>query len=597
MKSAKKRVEIPEKFKWKLEDIYRSVEEWNNDVEKLKNLLPKMRVFSGTLATAAKLKECFVLGDEIGLLIEKLYVYAYLKHHEDTTIAAHQALINTISPLSVEVSEATSFIEPELLALPEETLRGFVDDPLLSFYKFTLDNVLRQKPHTLPKEQQALLAKAGIMAEAPQTIYEMLNDADMKFPSIKDVSGAEIEITHARYSRFLESRDRRVRRDAFQAMFSSYRKQQNTIASIYTAQVRKDLFYSRVLNFDSSLSMALFDDNIPRSVYENLIDTVHNHLPSFHRYLNLRKKLLGLDELRLYDLNVPIVADFDWKVPFEEATAIVTDAIAPLGDAYREIVKQAWKARWIDVYENEGKHSGGYSWSVYRVHPYILLNHEDTVHDLFTIAHEMGHAVHSWLSHRTQEFRYAHYTIFVAEIASTLNEMLLMNHLLRTTTDPKKKAYLLTHYADNFRGTLFVQTLFAEFEKIVHELAEQSVPVTLEKLNEIFYSLHEKYYAPAVTLDKEIEIGWMRIPHFYTSFYVYKYATGFSAANSFGHRILNDGAAASGRYLKLLESGGKDYPLNLLSAAGLDMRTPAPIVEALKLFDGVVDQLGNLLNI
>ncbi|HLX12396.1 MAG TPA: oligoendopeptidase F, partial [Bacteroidota bacterium] len=566
------------------------------DLEKVRSLIPQIKSFDGKLESAEQVKNCFVLTDVISQLVERLYVFAYLKHHEDTTVAAHQALVNGITPVSVEVSEAMSFIEPELLALPEQKLLAFVSDPSLAFYKFTLENILRQKPHTLPKEQQALLAKAGILAEAPQTIFDMLNDADLKFGNIRDEKNREVELTHGRYHQFLESRDRRVRKDAFEAMFAAYRKQQNTIASIYTAQVRKNLFYSRALKYNSSLEMALYDDNIPSDVYTNLIDTVHSHVGPFRRYLALRKKMLGLDKLHLYDLSVPLVPDFEWKVTYKEATEIVSEAIRPLGDAYGDIVRKAWNSRWIDIYENEGKHSGAYSWSAYGTHPYILLNHEDTVNDLFTVAHEMGHAVHTWLSHSSQKYRYAHYTIFVAEIASTLNEMLLMNYLLKTCTDPKQQAYLLTHYADNFRGTLYVQTLFAEFEKLVHDCAERSEPLTLEKYNEIFYSLHQKYYGDAVTLDKDVEIGWMRIPHFYTSFYVYKYATGFSAANSFGSRILREGPSAAQRYLRLLESGGMDYPLNLLNAAGLDMRTPAPIIEALGVFDSVVERLEEALS-
>lgn len=341
--------------------------------------------------------------------------------------------------------------------------------------------------------------------------------------------------------------------------------------------------------------MVLFDDKIPRTVYTNLIDSVHNGLPVFHRYLALRKKVLGFDDLKMYDLSVPLVEDFEWKISYEEAIEIVSEAVKPLGEEYGAILREAWTKRWIDVYENEGKRSGAYSWGVYKIHPFVLLNHQDTLHDTFTIAHEMGHAMHSWFSHRDQEYRYAHYTIFIAEIASTLNEALLVNHLLKTTTDPKRRAYLLTHYADNFRGTVFVQTMFAEFELKIHELAEQGAPLTLDAFNDVFYKLHEQYYGPVVSLDKDVEIGWMRIPHFYTSFYVYKYATGFSAANSFCKRILADGAPAVDKYLGMLRSGGNDYSLELLKKAGLDMTTPAPVGEALSQFEAIVTELEQLL--
>ena len=595
MQALKKRNEISSENQWDLSDIYPSRVAWDADIEKLKAMLPEIKAFDGKLNSSDNIRSCFTLSDAIGYLTEKLYVYAHLKHHENTSDTVNQAPVNIISLLAVEVNEATSFIEPELLSLPDEALRAFADNATLAFYKFSLGKIIRQKPHTLPKEQQALLAKAGVMAEAPNTIYSMLNDADMKFPVILDEQNNEIELTHGRYYTFLESNDRRVRKDAFDAMFNTYKKHQNTIASILNAHVQKNLFYSRALKFDSALSMALFDDNIPRAVYTNLIDTVHDKLDSFQQYLQLRKRILGLDELRMYDLSVPLVPSFEWKIPYEEAIRIVNEAVAPLGDEYCRILNDAWKQHWIDVYENEGKHSGAYSWGVYKVHPYVLLNHQDTVHDMFTIAHEMGHAMHSYFSHREQEYHYANYTIFIAEIASTLNEALLLNYLLKTTTNPRRKAYLLTHYADNFRGTLFVQTLFAEFEKIIHELAEQGVPLTVDKFNEVFFSLHRQYYGDAVVLDRDVEVGWMRIPHFYSSFYVYKYATGFSAANSFCQRILHIGKGAVGAYLGLLKSGGKDYSLNLLKIAGVDMATTTPIIEALTVFESIVKELDGLL--
>jgi oligoendopeptidase F len=594
MKVINKRSDIADAFKWNVEDIYPNREAWDRDVERLKSLLPQIRSFNGTLTSAVRVRTCFELSDEINLVTERLYVYAHLKHHEETGDAEHQAPVAIIKQLAVDVSEAMSFIDPELVALPEAMLRGFLADPQLAVYRFTLDDVIRRKPHTLPKEQEALLAKAGVMAQAPQTIYSMLNNADMKFPSIKDETGNEVELTHARYSRFLESRDRRVRRDAFEAMFATYAKQKNTIASIYNANVQKDVFYSKALRFNSSLEAALFGDNIPPAVYANLIEAVRTGLPAFRRYLAARKRMLALDELRLYDLNVPLVPDFEWTITYDEARNIVTEALSPLGPEYQEIVGEAWSRKWIDVYENEGKRSGAYSWGAYGTHPYILLNHEDTLHGVFTIAHEMGHALHSYLADRTQPFRYAGYTIFIAEIASTLNEALLMEYLLKRSTDERQKLYLLTHWADNFRGTMFVQTMFAEFEKITHEMAEAGEPLTLETLNDIYFRLHQQYYGDALTLDDEVRYGWMRIPHFYTSFYVYKYATGFSAANSFSQTILSDGLNSTHRYLDLLRSGGSDYPLELLKRAGLDMRSPEPITNALSVFDGIVSELERL---
>jgi oligoendopeptidase F len=594
MNQIKKRTEIADEYRWHLDDLYRDRQTWESDFQKLTSALPGIRAFDGKLTSAEAVARCFALCDQTDELMERLYVYAHMKHHEDTGAPENQGPVNMVDRIAVELGEAASFIEPELLNLPEATLQSFIADPSLTFYQFTLDRILRQKPHTLPKEQQALLAKAGILAEAPGSIFEMLNNADMKFPFVKDEKGAEVELTHARYQHFMESRDRRVRKDAFEAMFATYRKQKNTIATIFNAHVQKNLFYSGALNYSSPLSMALFGDNIPENVYTNLIDTVHAHLKPFQRYLALRKKSLKVDELHMYDLSVPLVPEIEWKIPYAEALATITEALKPMGEEYMQLLTNAWKSGWIDVYENEGKRSGAYSWAAFGTHPFVLMNYEDTLNDMFTIAHEMGHALHTCLAHGTQKYRYAHYTIFIAEIASTLNEALLTNYLLKTITDPAKKAYLLTHYADNFRGTLYVQTLFAEFEKSVHELALKGEPLTVEKFNEIYYALHQKYYGDAVVIDKEVEVGWMRIPHFYTSFYVYKYATGFSAANSFCGRILKEGAPAVGSYLAMLRGGGKDYSLNLLKGAGLDMSSPAPIVEALAEFDKVVTNLESL---
>ncbi|MBI1807402.1 MAG: oligoendopeptidase F [Ignavibacteria bacterium] len=595
MNTVPKRETVPTSYQWNLTDLYESTEQWDNDVAEVKEMLPTLRSFSGKLLSPEHIKECFELSDRISRTVEKLYSHAHLKHHEDTSDVTHQGRVTTIKQLSVEVSEAMSFIEPELLAQSEEQLLKAIEDPELSFYRFTLENMLRQKPHTLRKDEEALLAKAGVMAQTPQTIFSMLNNADLKFPTITDEQGDEIELTHARYGRFMESRDRRVRKEAFHAMFGSYMKQKNTIASIFNANVEKNIFFARSRQYRGTLDMALFSDNIPPDVYSNLIETIHQGLPVFHRYLNARKKILQLEELHMYDLNVPLVPDFDWKITYDESKKIINEALAPLGHDYIQIVQQAWESGWIDVYENQGKHNGAYSWGVYRIHPFILLNHEDRLDDLFTIAHEMGHALHSYFSDQHQEFRYAGYSIFIAEIASTLNEALLMNYLLQQTTDFQQLIYLLTHYADNFRATVFVQTLFAEFEKEIHEAAERGVPLTLDTLNETYYRLHERYYGDSVILDEEVKFGWMRIPHFYNSFYVFKYATGFSAANSFSHRILQKGGNAVEQYLELLKSGGKDYPLNLLKHAGLDMTQPTPIVEALSAFENVVSQLEGIL--
>ncbi len=595
MKKVLQRSEIAPEYRWNLDDLYPSMKDWESEFDAVVQLLPQLKQFEGKLVLPTEIASCFRLMDAIGRRADQLYSYAYFRHHENTSSPAGQGPVSRVDKLMVDLREAASFVEPELLGLPEDRLRAIVDSTEMAFYRFTMEKLLRRKPHTLPKEQEAIVARAGMLAQAPQTIYGMVNDADMRFPSIRDEQGNDVEVTHARYSRFLESFDRRVRRDAFQARVSSYRKQQNTIASLFNANAMKDLFYARTLRYPSSLAMALFEDNIPTDVYHNLIATVRAELPVFHRYLRLRKRELGLDELHTYDLYTPLVPKLEWSVPFEEARSIVLEAIGPMGKEYREIAEQALSGRWFDVFENEGKHSGAYSWGVYGIHPYVLLNHEGSLNDVFTVAHELGHAIHSFLSSREQDYHYAGYSIFVAEIASTLNEALLLHHLLRTASDRARRAYLLTHFADGFRGTVIVQTLFAEFEKKIHELAEEGTPLTLETINRIFFTLHQEYYGPEVVLDPDVEIGWMRIPHFYSSYYVYKYATGFSAAQFLSKRILNRIPGGVDLTLELLKSGGKDYPLNLLAKAGVDMASPEPIREAFGAFGEAVGELEELL--
>jgi oligoendopeptidase F len=595
MKKSPKRADIPVVYTWKIDDIYPSVEVWETDLAKLRDSLQVIKQFDGHLDNVESLHKCFVMLDDIQCRAERLYSYAHLSHHTDMTDSGAQGLVNRIDKMIVDVREMLSFVDPEILSCSQEKLAGFITAKELAFYKFSLEKKLRLKSHTLPKEQEEIVARTGILSQLPETVFSMLNDADMKFPPILDENNNEIELTHARYGKCLESHDRRVRRDAFHAHFSTYRKQQHTITSLFNGNIQKDLFYARTLHYPSALSMALFDDNIPYEVYDNLLTTVHQHLPVFHRYLRLRKKILGVEDLHLYDLSVPLVNELNVRYTYEEAQAVVRNALLPLGNEYNQIVEKAFNNRWIDVFENDGKHSGGYNWGVFRIHPYILLNYEGTLNDLFTIAHEIGHAVHSYLSNRFQEYHYASYSIFIAEIASTHNEALLLHHLLNTTTDLRRRMYLLSHFTDNFRATVIVQTLFAEFEKIVHDLAENGFPLTLEKLNEVYFTLHQKYYGNEVTLDNDVEIGWMRIPHFYQSFYVYKYATGFSAAQFLMNKIITGDRSAVERYHELLKSGGKDYPLALLRKAGVDMSVPEPVRDAFINYENVIVELGKLL--
>ncbi|KZE66563.1 oligoendopeptidase F [Paenibacillus jamilae] len=589
-----KRADAPVENTWKLEDLFPNRKAWDQEYEEVKQLAKKAAQFQGKLNSAEAIGDCFKLEDELSLKTERVYVYAHLHHDEDTAEPTYQGLSQKAKKLGVEVSESLSFVTPEILALPDEQLDAFIADPKLSDYKFTLQEMKREKAHVLGKAEEALLAQVGNLAQAPQTIFGMLNNADLKFPKIKDEHGKEVELTHGSYIQFLESPHREVRERAFKAVYDTYAKNKNTIASTLSANVNKNIFYSRVRKYPSVLEMSLYGDNIPKEVYTNLIDTIHESLPLLHRYIKLRKKLLGVDELHMYDLFAPLVDEYKMDITYEDAKKQTKEGLKPLGADYLASLQKGYDERWIDVYENENKRTGAYSWGAYGTHPYVLLNHKNNLNSMFTLAHEMGHALHSYYSDNALKYRDAQYTIFLAEVASTTNEALLMDYLLNKSTDPKEKMYLLTYYADQFRTTVFRQTMFAEFEKIVHERAEQGESLTPQLLSEIYYDLNVKYHGPGMKVDKDIEMEWARIPHFYNSFYVYKYATGFSAATSFSKQILEEGQPAVDRYLGFLKSGGSDYSINILKKAGVDMSSPQPIREAMSVFEEVITEMEKL---
>lgn len=585
------RSEVPEEHKWNLQDLVADQQAWNEEYSKVQELVKQISQYQGKLNSASSIKSCFELEDEVSLHTERLYVYANMKLHENTADSTYQALSDKSQRLSVEINEALSFITPEILSLSEQDLKQLVDDPELSFYKRTLEEMLREKPHVLSQSEESLLAQVGNISQAPGNIFSMLNNADMKFPEVKDEDGNEIELTHGRYIQFLESRDRDVRKNAFTAVYDTYGKQKNTISATLSANINKNLFYAKARKFPSALEMSLFSDNISKDVYTNLIDTIHEAMPLMYRYMKIRKKMLKVDKLHMYDLFAPLVEEFKMDISYEEAKKTVQTALKPLGEGYLSILGQGFNNGWIDIYENQGKRSGAYSWGAYGTHPYVLLNHKDNLNSMFTLAHEMGHAIHSYLSDEHQPYRYAQYTIFLAEVASTLNEALLMNYMLKNSKDPKEKMYLLTYYADQFRTTVFRQTMFAEFEKIIHETAEQGESLTPQAFSQIYYDLNLKYYGEDMVVDKNIEMEWARIPHFYSSFYVYKYATGFSAATSFSKQILDEGQSAVDRYLGFLKSGGSDYSINILNHAGVDMSSPQPIKQAMSVFKDLLDQM------
>lgn len=592
-----KRSEIPEQYKWRLEDIYSSNDLWEEDCKKVGEMAEKLAPYRGTMGeSAGKLLECLDLSTGMTRLFEKVYVYAHMRSHEDSTNSYYQGLADRADSLGVKVNSANSFIVPGILAISDEKLSGFLKESEgLRFYDRYLDEIRRMKPHVLSADEEQILAMAGEMAKAPGTIFGMLNNADIKFPYIKDEQGNEIELTKGRYIQLMESSDRRVRKDAFDALYSTYSKQKNTLAALLNANVKANIFSARVRKYGSAREESLFADNVPVEVYDNLIKAMHDNMNLMHRYVKLRKRLMGLDELHMYDLYVPMIKDVKMEITFEEAKKTVKEGLQVLGETYGKDLEKGLNSGWIDVYENEGKRSGAYSWGCYDSHPYVLLNHTDTLNNMFTLAHEMGHALHSYYSDANQPYIYAQYKIFVAEVASTLNEALLMDYLLKNMKDKAKKMYLLNYYMEQFRTTVYRQTMFAEFEKIIHEKAEAGEALTAELLCSIYRNLNIQYYGPDIVADDYIDMEWARIPHFYTSFYVYKYATGFSAAVSISQQILGEGLPAVDRYLKFLKSGGSDYPIELLKMANVDMSTPEPVNNALKVFGSLLDQMEELL--
>ncbi len=596
-KSLPSRSEIPVEETWRLEDIFPTDDAWEQEFQQVKAMIPKLGEYKGRLGQSPQvLYEALQYQDEVSMRLGKLYTYAHMRYDQDTTNSFYQGLNDRVKGLYSEASSAMAFIVPELLSIDEAVLRSFLEqyEPL-RLYAHALDEVTRQRPHVLSAEEEALLAQAAEVMQATSNTFSALNNADLTFPTIVDENGNEVEVTHGRFIRFLESTDRRVRRDAFHAVYHTYEKFQNTFASTLAGTVKKHNFFARVRRYESARQAALDANNIPESVYDNLIATVHEHLPLLHRYVRLRKQVLGLDELHMYDLYTPLVQDVKMDVTYEEAKQYMLDGLAPLGEEYVAIVKEGLDNRWVDVRENKGKRSGAYSSGAYGTHPYILLNWQDNVHNLFTLVHEFGHSVHSYYTRKTQPYPYAHYSIFVAEVASTCNEALLNDHLLKTIDDEKKRLYLLNHYLEGFRGTVFRQTMFAEFEHLIHLKAQQGEALTAETLTSLYYDLNKKYFGDEIVVDQEIGLEWSRIPHFYYNYYVYQYATGFSAATALSKQILEEGEPAVKRYIDFLKAGSSDYPIEVLKKAGVDMTSAEPIRQACQVFEEKLEEMERLL--
>jgi len=592
----KTRDKVEEKYKWKVDKMYATDGKWEEDFKKLKENTSSLLEFKGKLSDGVELLNYLCKYEELASLYEDLVVYAHLRSDEDKSNSKYQVMMDKISTFGAEFSGIISFFLPELLSMEVEDVKKLIENTEgLKHYEIYITNIFEGKPHILSEAEENILANVSDCLSAPSNIFTMLTNADMTFPKIKDEEGNEVELTASNYSIFIASKDRKVREEAFKALFNTYKKFENTISTSYTASVKNFIFESKIRKYDSCLEASLKPNKIPVEVYKNVVGTVNKRIDSLHRYVELKKKLLNLDEIHMYDLYVPMVSREERKYTFEEAKAMVLEGLKPLGEDYLSLLREGFTNRWIDVYENEGKRSGAYSWGVYGIHPYVLLNFNGTLDSVFTLAHEMGHALHSWFSDKNQTYIDAGYKIFVAEVASTCNEALLIRHLLETTSDKKERAYLVNHFMDSFRGTLYRQAMFAEFEAETHRRAGEGEVLTAEVLCKIYHRLNEEYFGPDMVVDQEIDYEWSRIPHFYTSFYVYQYATGFSAAIAISSRILKGDENAVKGYFEFLSGGNSMTPIDLLKLCGVDMGTAEPVKDALQVFAGLLEEMSQLI--
>ncbi|MCP8615588.1 oligoendopeptidase F [Salirhabdus salicampi] len=591
------RNEIPEERTWKLEDIFPTDKDWETEFEEVKALYPKISEYQGKVTESADtLLSLLKLQDEISARLGKLFTYAHMRYDQDTTNSFYQELNTRAENLLTQASSAMSFIVPEILTLSDEKVQRYLDeDEELKVYEHYIQNTLRQRSHILSENEEELLAEVSEVTANPAQTFGMLNNADIDFPSVKDENGEEIDLTHGRYIRFLESQDRSVREAAFNAMYDTFGKYKNTFSSTLSGAIKKDNFFAKARKYKSAREAALGSNNIPETVYDNLVEAVNEKLPLLHKYVKLRKKVLGLDELHMYDLYVPLVKDVDMKVTYDEAKETLLKGLQPLGSEYVNIVEEGLNNRWVDIDENKGKRSGAYSSGVYGTNPYILMNWQDNINNLFTLAHEFGHSVHSYYTRKNQPFRYGNYSIFVAEVASTSNEAILNDYLLKETNDKQEKLYLLNHFLEGFRGTVFRQTMFAEFEHDIHVRAQKGEALTAEKMTELYYDLNKRYFGDDIVVDEKIGLEWARIPHFYYNYYVYQYATGYSAATALAAQILDEGEPAVNRFIDFLKAGSSDYPIEVLKRAGVDMTSKQPILAALDVFEEKLNEFEQLI--
>ncbi|MDI7742859.1 oligoendopeptidase F [Lysinibacillus fusiformis] len=592
------REEVPVELTWDLEGIFQSDEAWEQEFKDIEKLIPEADKYRGKVADSAQdLYDTLQFSDKLSERFGRLYVYSHLKHDQDTANGKYQAMESRIRSLGAKFSAAWSFVTPEILSIEEETIKNYINEyEPLSLYNQMLTELNLERPHVLTADKEELLAQFSEVTGASGNTFSALNNADLEFPTVKNDEGEEVQLTHGNYVTFLESDNREVRESAFKAMYKTYGQFKNTFATTLAGNVKAHNVSARIRKYDSARHSAMSNNHIPEKVYDQLISTIHEFLPVLHRYVSLRKKVLGVDELHMYDLFTPLVKEVKIEMPYEKAKEIMVKSFEPLGEGYQEIVQKGLDSRWVDVLENKGKRSGAYSSGTYGTNPFVLMNWQNNLDNLFTLAHEFGHSMHSYFTRQNQPYPYASYSIFVAEVASTCNEELLFDYLLRTTEDAQQKIYLLNHWLDGFRSTVFRQTMFAEFEHIVHELDRNGEAITAERLTEIYYDLNKQYFGEDMTVDEEIGLEWARIPHFYYNYYVYQYATGQSAATALSKQILEEGQPAVDRYINnFLKAGCSDFPIEVLKAAGVDMESPAPIQEACKVFEEKLNELEALL--
>lgn len=595
MKTYIHRNEVPTCEKWNLADIYSDLTKWEEDYKQIEKLIEILKTFDGKIDDGHSLYQYLKQSEDVSFLLGKVYAYAFLKVDEDMRETASQSLLDRAKQLSVKVSSATSFFMPFLLSLDEETLKTYIaEEKGLKYFEDDLFDSFRYKQHVLNKEQEEIVSQLGEALSSPSHTFGMINNADIKFGEVTKDNGERVELTRGMYAKLIEDENRKKRKEAYKAYYKPYVQLKNSIASTLAAAIKNNVTLAKIRRYPSALEKALFSDNVPKEVYENLILTTKQHINSLHRYVKIRKEILQLDELRQYDMSVPLVKGVKPTIPYEKAYEMMLKALSPLGEEYLAILKEFKNNRYIDVRETPGKRSGAYNLGVYGVHPYILLNHQDDLDSLFTLVHECGHGVHSHLSSKHQPQISAHYSIFVAEVASTVNEVLLIQYLLKNETDEKLRKHLLNHFIDQFKGTFFTQVMFAEFEKKTHEMAEKSLPLNVGVFNQIYETLFREYYGDEVVFDDEVKYGWSRIPHFYRPFYVYKYATGFASAIYLATRIFEGDKETLKSYLEFLKSGSSDYPLELLKKTGVDLTTPVPIENSLKRFEDLVEEFSQL---